>query len=71
MHFSFFLTYIKTYRKNGGAFMLASLSFAGFLSFLSSAVFGVGYISGSSLFPEPLSSEEEKQCLERLKNGDD
>lgn len=51
--------------------MLASLSLAGFLSFLSSAVFAIGYISGSSLFPEPLSAEEEKQCLERLKNGDD
>ena len=51
--------------------MLASLSLAGFLSFLSSAVFGVGYISGSNLFPEPLSAEEERQCLEKLKNGDD
>ncbi len=30
-----------------------------------------GYIKGSNLFPEPLSSEEEKQCLERLANGDE
>ena len=30
-----------------------------------------GYIQGTNLFPEPLSSEEEKKCLERLKNGDD
>ena len=51
--------------------MLASLSLAGFWSFLSSAVFAIGYISGSNLFPEPLSSEEEKQCLEKLKQGDD
>jgi len=51
--------------------MLASLSIAGFWSFLSSAVFAIGYISGSNLFPEPLSSEEEKQILERLKQGDD
>lgn len=29
-----------------------------------------GYIQGSNLFPEPLSSEEELQCLKRLKNGD-
>ena len=51
--------------------MLASLSIAGFWSFLSSAVFAIGYISGSNLFPEPLSSEEERQCLEKLKQGDD
>ena len=51
--------------------MLASLSIAGFWSFLSSAVFAIGYISGGSLFPEPLSSEEEKQCLEKLRQGDD
>lgn len=51
--------------------MLASISIAGFLSFLSSAVFTIGYISGSNLFPEPLSSEEERRCLERLKQGDD
>lgn len=31
----------------------------------------VGYIQNSNLFPEPLSSEEEKKCLERLKNNDD
>lgn len=51
--------------------MLASLSIAGFWSFLSSAIFAIGYISGSNLFPEPLTSEEERQCLEKLKQGDD
>ncbi len=30
-----------------------------------------GYIQSSNLFPEPLSSEEEKDCLLRLKNGDE
>ena len=30
-----------------------------------------GYISGSNLFPEPLTSEEEKIYLQQLKNGDD
>ena len=30
-----------------------------------------GYISGSNLFPEPLSSEEERIYLEQMKNGDD
>ena len=51
--------------------MLASISIAGFWSFLSSAVFVIGYISGSNLFPEPLSAEEEKKCLEKLKQGDE
>lgn len=30
-----------------------------------------GYISGSNLFPEPLSSEDEKIHLELMKNGDE
>lgn len=30
-----------------------------------------GYIQGSNLFPEPLSSEEEKQCLEEMANGNE
>ena len=51
--------------------MLSSISIAGFWRFLSSAVFAIGYISGGNLFPEPLSSEEEKICLQKLKQGDD
>ena len=30
-----------------------------------------GYIQGSNLFPEPLSAEEEKNCLEQLAKGND
>lgn len=30
-----------------------------------------GYISSSNLFPEPLSAEEEKECLEKYKMGDE
>ena len=48
-----------------------SLSLTGFLAFLNSAIFLVGYISNNSLFPEPLSSEEEKKYLERLKEGNE
>ena len=48
-----------------------ALSISGFLAFIKSAIFVVGYIQSSNLFPEPLSSEEEKSCLERLKNGDE
>ena len=38
---------------------------------LSQIIFGVGYIQSGNLFPEPLSAEEEKRCLEKLKQGDD
>ncbi len=48
-----------------------ALSLSGFLSFLSSSIFLVGYISNNSLFPEPLDSEEEKKYLELLKSGDE
>lgn len=51
--------------------MLSALCVTGFLEFLKSAVFVVGYIKGSNLFPEPLSSQEEKECLERLSQGDE
>lgn len=30
-----------------------------------------GYISGSNLFPEPLSTEDEKKYLELMKTGDE
>lgn len=42
-----------------------------FIAFLQSSVFVVGYIQSSNLFPEPLSSEEERECLERYANGDE
>ena len=38
---------------------------------LSQIIFGVGYIQSGNLFPEPLSSEEEKKYLEKMKNGDE
>ena len=50
---------------------MLALSISGFLAFIKSAIFVVGYIQSSNLFLEPLSQEEEKDCLERLKNGDD
>lgn len=34
-------------------------------------IFGVGYIQSGNLFPEPLTQEEEKVYLERMKNGDE
>ena len=44
--------------------------FTDFFSFLGIAFFMVGYISNSSLFPEPLSQEEEKTILKKFANGD-
>ena len=51
--------------------MFSSLCISGFLQFLQTAVFTVGYISGTQLFPEPLSSMEESMYLERLSTGDE
>lgn len=51
--------------------MFSSLCLSGFLSFLKTAVFAVGYISGGTLFPEPLGAEEEKKALLKMKEGDE
>lgn len=56
--------------KNGGMQML-TVSAIGFLTFLQTAVFVVGYISNNNLFPEPLTQDEEKMYLERLSKGDE
>lgn len=40
-------------------------------SFLKIAIIGIGYIQSGNLFPEPLSLEEEKICIDKLKNGDE
>ena len=50
--------------------MFGTLCVPTFITFLSSAVFVVGYIQTSNLFPEPLSSSEEAYFLDKLKNGD-
>ena len=63
------------YKAVGGAFMFTtfcgSLGVITFIEFLKSAVFLLGYISNSNLFPEPLSSSEEKEYLEKMKDGDE
>ena len=41
------------------------------IEFCKTAFFVLGYISNNSLFPEPLSQEEEKKYLERYMNGDE
>ena len=44
---------------------------SGFLAFLKTAIFALGYISNNCLFPEPLSAEEENEYLEKYMNGDE
>ena len=43
----------------------------GFLNFIQNAVFIFGYIQSGNLFPEPLSPEEERKCIEDMNNGND
>lgn len=44
---------------------------AGFFGFIQNAIVAFGYIQGGNLFPEPLSPEEEKICIENMSNGDE
>ena len=46
------------------------LSVAGCLSFLKGTLLILGYISNNSLFPEPLSSDEEQEYIEKMECGD-
>ena len=47
------------------------LSLAGFLSFLNSAIFLVGYITNNQLFPEPLTADEEKYYIAEFEKGNE
>lgn len=50
---------------------MLTLCISGFIAFLKSAVFVVGYISNNSLFPEPLSPDEERIYIDKYENGDE
>lgn len=43
----------------------------GFFSFIKTGIFAFGYIQSGNLFPEPLSAEEEKECLIKMSQGDE
>jgi len=45
------------------------LYISGFFAFLKTAIFLFGYISNNSLFPEPLTKEEEMKYLEEYMSG--
>ncbi len=50
---------------------MLTVCISGFIAFLKSAIFVVGYISNNNLFPEPLSSDEEKIYIEKCEQGDE
>ncbi len=50
---------------------MLGITLSGFFTFLSSAIYTVGYISNNSLFPETLNQEDEKKYIELMENGDE
>lgn len=50
---------------------MLAITISGFLAFLGSAVFILGYISNNSLFPESLSAEEEKKYIKLMEEGNE
>ncbi len=48
-----------------------SFSMSNLFVLLSQIIFGVGYIQSGNLFPEPLTAEEEKFYLTKMKEGDE
>ena len=49
---------------------MLELTISGFLAFLGSAIFVLGYISNNSLFPESLSMEDERMYVDKMEKGD-
>lgn len=50
---------------------MLELTISGFLAFLGSGLFVLGYISNNNIFPESLSVEEEKVYVQKMQNGDE
>ena len=50
---------------------MLALYISGFLVFLKTAIIVLGYVSNNSLFPEPLTKEEEFKYLTDYINGDE
>lgn len=47
------------------------ITLTGFLTFIGSGMFTVGYIANNNLFPEALLPEEEKKYIQMMANGDE
>ncbi len=50
---------------------MLGITLSGFLSFLGSGMYALGYIANNNLFPETLSSEEEKKYIQMMDAGDE
>lgn len=50
---------------------MLEITISGFLAFLGSGLFVLGYISNNSLFPESLSATEEKMYVQKMQAGDE
>ena len=50
---------------------MMAITISGLLAFIGSGTFLVAYISNNNLFPEALSSEEEKKYINLMKEGDE
>lgn len=50
---------------------MLGISISGFLAFVGSGIFTVGYISNNNLFPEALSQEEERKYIQMMDDGDE
>lgn len=49
---------------------MLEITISGFLAFLGSSLFVLGYISNNNFFPESLSQEEEKIYVKKMQEGD-
>ena len=49
---------------------MLEITISGFLAFLGSGLFVLGYISNNSLCPESLSQEDERMYVEKMREGD-
>ena len=50
---------------------MLALTISGFMAFMQSSMFVFGYICNNNLFPDPLTPEEERECLERYEKFQD
>lgn len=50
---------------------MLEITISGFLAFLGTAIFVLGYISNNILFPESLPPEEERKYVKRMEEGDE
>ncbi len=50
---------------------MLGITLSGFISFLGSGMFTVGYIANNNLFPETLSQEEEKKYIQMMDDGNE